>query len=98
AGGAEFHLVESGRWDLTMGFEGVSREFRNVPAGLTTSTGTFFEDGNTADTWLAAHRALLRIPERRFTLDGKAEFPHGEKLRLGFGCELRIGPRRRQSL
>jgi len=86
AAGAEFHLVESGRWDLTMGFEGVSREFRNVPAGLTTSTGTFFEDGNTADTWLAAHRALLRVPERRFTLDGKAEFRTGRNYVSGLGA------------
>ncbi len=65
AGGVEFHVVESGRWDLTLGAEGVSREFVNVPAGVAKSAKPFFADGRSADAWVGAHRSLIRVPERR---------------------------------
>jgi tetratricopeptide (TPR) repeat protein len=86
AGGAELHVVESGRWDLTVGAEGVSREFQNAPAGVAKSATPFFTDGMTADGWVGAHRSLIRIPERRFTLDGKAEVRAGRNYASGLGA------------
>jgi len=86
AGGAELHLVETGRWDLTAGFEAISREFRNLPARLPTAAAPLFSDSRTLDTWLGAHRSLLRVPERRFTLDGLAEVRAGRSYGSGLGA------------
>jgi hypothetical protein len=86
AGGAELHLIEAARWDLTAGLEAISREFRNVPASLRGVAAAFFTDSRTLDTWLGAHRTLLRVPERRFTLDGQAEFRVGRNYGSGLGA------------
>ncbi len=86
AGGAELHLVESGRWDLTSGFEAISREFRDVPVGLPAVAVPFFSDGRTLDAWLGAHRTLLRVPERRLTLDSQAEVRAGRNYGSGLGA------------
>jgi hypothetical protein len=86
AGGAELHLIETARWDLTAGLEAISREFRNVSASLRSVAAPFFTDGRTLDTWLGAHRTLLRVPERRFTLDGQAEFRAGRNYGSGLGA------------
>lgn len=86
SGGAELHVVETGRWDLTAGLEGISREFRNVPAGLSGSAAPFFTDSKTLNAWLGVHRCLVRVPERRFTLDGKAEVRAGRNYAPGLGA------------
>ncbi len=86
AGGAELHLIETARWDLKAGLEVISREFRNVPASLRGVATPFFTDSRTLDTWLGAHRTLLRVPERRFTLDGQAEFRAGRNYGPGLGA------------
>jgi hypothetical protein len=86
AGGAELHLVESARWDLTTGFEAISREFRSVPAGLPEVAVPFFTDSRTLDTWVGAHRTVLRVPERRFTLDSQAEVRAGRNYGSGLGA------------
>ncbi len=86
AGGVELHVVESGRWDLTVGAEGVSREFRNVPAGLAKSATPFVADGRSADAWVGAHRSLIRVPERRFTLDGDTKIRAGRNYASGLGA------------
>jgi hypothetical protein len=86
AGGAELHLIEAARWDLTAGLEAISREFRNVPASLRGVAAPFFTDSRTLDTWLGAHRTLLRLPERRFTLDGQTEFRAGRNYGSGLGA------------
>jgi hypothetical protein len=86
AGGAEIHLVQNGNWSLTTGVEGISRDFQNVLAGVTTNAGAFFTSGKTVDAWLGAHRALLRAPERRFTLDGEAELRAGRNYASGLGA------------
>ena len=86
AGGAELHLIETARWDLTAGLEGISRKFRNVPAGLPVVAVPFFTNGRTLETWVGAHRTLLRVPERRFTLDGQAEVRAGRNYGSGLGA------------
>ncbi len=85
-GGAELHLVETARWDLTAGLEAISREFRNPPASLPTGAAAFFADGRTLETCVGAHRSVLRVPERRFTLDGRAEVRAGRNYGSGLGA------------
>lgn len=85
AGGAELHTVESGWWDWTAGVEVVSREFRNIPAGMPVSATPFFTGSQTLDAHLGVHRWLLRIPERRFTVEGTGE------VRGGRSYDARLG-------
>jgi hypothetical protein len=86
AGGAEAHLVESGRWNLDVGVEGISREFHNVPSNLTKNAAQFFTSSAETDGWLGIHRSLLRVPERRYTLDGSAELRAGRNYSAGLGA------------
>jgi hypothetical protein len=86
AGGAELHLVEGARWDLTVGLDAISRQFQNVPTSLPTAAAPFFTDSSTLDTRLGAHRILFRVPERRFTLDGLAEVRAGRSYGSGLGA------------
>jgi tetratricopeptide (TPR) repeat protein len=81
AGGAELHVVESGHWDWSTGLEGISREFRNAPP----QTLPFFTDSRSLDAWLGVHRWLLRVPERRFTLEGAGEVRGGRNYASGLG-------------
>ena len=86
AGGAELHLVETARWDLTAGFDAISREFRNLPTKLPAAAAALFSDSKTLDARLGAHRSLLRVPERRFTLDGLGEVRAGRSYGSGLGA------------
>lgn len=86
AGGAEIHLVQTGNWSLTTGVEGISRNFQNIPPGISKSSRTFFTGGKTVDAWLGAHRTLLRVPERRFTLDGEAAIRAGRNYAANLGA------------
>jgi tetratricopeptide (TPR) repeat protein len=73
AGGIELHSVASGRWSWSTGMEVASRSFRNLPGITTAAEKAFFTDGDSFAYWLRADRSLLRVPERRFTLDASAE-------------------------
>ena len=86
AGGAEIHLVESGWWDWTLGVEAVSREFRNVPSGLASSALPFFTDSQSLDAWISVRRWLVRVPERRFTLEGTGGIRGGRIYAAGLGA------------
>src|SRR5207245_11620876 len=54
---------------------------------------SFFADSETLDAWLGIHRSLVRMPERRFTLDGQAEVRAGRNYAPGLGRseERRVG-------
>ena len=73
AGGIELHSVANGRWGWSTGMDVASRSFRNLPGMTTTAEKAFFTDGDSFTYWLRADRSLLRVPERRFTLDASAE-------------------------
>lgn len=97
AGGAELHLVEGLRWDLTVGGELASREFRNPSASLTPKDALFFTDGKTADAWLGFHGSVLRVPERRLFVDVSGEARSGRNYASGLGAfasfrgEIKLG-------
>ena len=86
AGGAEIHFVESGWWDWTGGVEAISREFRNLPPGVPPRAAVFFTDSRSVDAWIGVRRWLLRIPERRFTLEGTGEVRGGRTYSAGLGA------------
>ncbi len=85
AGGAELRLIESGSWGLELGGQVAAREFRNVPVGLPGPAASFLVGGKSADTRLSAYRSLLRVPERRFTIDVSGEVSVGRNYAHGLG-------------
>src|SRR5262249_42977773 len=69
--GAELHAIPSGRWGWAETIEYSDRRFRNV-LGLPANASTFVTGGSGVDGRFRVDRALVRLPERRFTLDGTA--------------------------
>src|SRR5262249_41476386 len=86
AGGTEVRLVESGWWEWAAGVEGVSRGFRNVPSGLSASAAPFFTNSRSVDAWIFVRRWLLRVPERRFTVEGTGQIRGGRNYAGGLGA------------
>lgn len=77
AGGVKLHGVENGRWSWTTGLQVVSRSFRNLAPGLPAAAEPFFSNSDSFEAWLDLDRSLVRIPERRFTLNGSGEVHFG---------------------
>jgi tetratricopeptide (TPR) repeat protein len=73
SGGAELQVVESGRWSWSTGVEVANRSFRNLDGHTSASEMAFFTDGNSLAWWARVDRSLLRLPERRLTVDSSAE-------------------------
>ena len=90
AGGIEFHHVESGWWAWTLGVEGISRSFQNTGSSLSSAAAPFFTDSGSLETWTGVQRALVRYPERRFTLDGSAEGRIGRSFASDLGLFERL--------
>jgi hypothetical protein len=73
AGGIELHSVVNARWSWSTAAEVASRSFRNLQGINTAAEKAFFTDAHSFAYWLRADGSLLRVPERRFTLDSSAE-------------------------
>ena len=85
AAGAEFHAVVNGRWSWSAGSEAANRNFRNVSGAGFSVQGPFFNGGNSLVGWVGAQRTLMRVPERRFTLDSSAEARAGREFATELG-------------
>lgn len=85
AGGAEIRDVVNGRWSWTAGAEISNRNFRNLPTVTSSSERVFFTDSTALSGWLGFERSLLRLPERRFTLEVSAEARAGREFARVFG-------------
>jgi tetratricopeptide (TPR) repeat protein len=85
AAGAEFRSVENGRWSWSGGAEVAHRNFRNLSGALSPSERPFFTATTSLAGWLGAARSLVRVPERRFTLDATAELRAGREFASGLG-------------
>src|SRR6266403_1681423 len=83
--GAEFRSVVNGRWSWSGGAEVVRRNFRNLLGPLSSSERPFFTATTSLAGWLGIGRSLLRVPERRFTLDTSAELWAGREFTNGLG-------------
>jgi tetratricopeptide (TPR) repeat protein len=71
AAGAEVRFIESGCWRWTMGVEYSDRLYRTL-VGIPAQAMPFFTGGSSVALLSTVQRSLLRVPERRFTLDGGA--------------------------
>jgi len=69
--GAELRAIPSGRWSWSEAIEFTDRRFRNS-LGFPASASTFLTGGPGVDGRFRVERALVRFPERRFTLNGTA--------------------------
>src|SRR5262249_17740935 len=89
--GIEFRFVQNGNWSWTAGSAVIGRRFQNVTAGLIASAKTFFTNGTSLDSWVGARRSLLRVPERRFKLEGKSEVHFGRGFKEALGPFGKVG-------
>jgi hypothetical protein len=85
AAGAEFRSVVDGNWNWTSGAEIAHRNFQNLPGPLSPPEQPFFTRATSLLAWVGAGRSLLRVPERRFTLDSSAELKAGREFASGLG-------------
>src|SRR5262249_62357998 len=86
AGGVELRSIVSGRWSWSTGAEIATRSFRNLEGHTSPSESPFFTDGESLVYWARVDRSLLRVPERRFTLDSEAEFRIGREFADNVGA------------
>ncbi|MCU1340587.1 MAG: hypothetical protein JWN92_10 [Candidatus Acidoferrum typicum] len=71
AAGAKIQFIEDGLWRWNAGVEYSYRNFRNLVA-IPAQAAFFFTNGSAIALRSGIERSLVRIPERRFTLDGHA--------------------------
>ena len=83
--GAEFRSVVNGRWSWSAGAEAANRNFRNINSTTFFGQQPFFKGGNSLAGWVGAQRNLVRVPERRFTLDCSADARAGREFATGLG-------------
>src|SRR5882762_2297020 len=85
AAGAEVHAIVSGRWSWSAGAEVAHRNFRNLSSISSPAELAFFTDATSIAGWLGVQRTLLRVPERRFTVDSSAEARAGREYAEALG-------------
>ena len=85
AAGADVHSVVNGWWSWSAGAEIANRNFRNLSGITSSAERTFFTDATSIAGWLGVQRTLVRVPERRFTLDSSAEARAGREFADGLG-------------
>lgn len=85
AGGAEVRSVVNGNWAWSAGLQVVHRDFRNLAGHIAPAEQPFFTNSDSLSVWLAADRALLRVPENRFTLDSSVEARAGRSFSDALG-------------
>src|SRR5205807_5588603 len=61
------------------------RNFRNLSGHTSPAERAFFSGATSVAEWLRVVRTLVRVPERRFTLDSLAEAKAGREFRDGLG-------------
>jgi len=83
--GLEIHSIVNGRWNWSAGADIANRNFRNVSAVASPAERTFFTGSTSLAGRLSFERAMLRVPERRFTLDSSAEARAGREFADGLG-------------
>ena len=84
AAGAEMRFIENGRWEWKAGVEYSYREFRNV-FGISAAAAPFFTDGSAIALRSNVQRWLVRLPERRFTLNSSGSGQFGTFFRNPLG-------------
>jgi hypothetical protein len=83
--GTEVRFMVSSRWSWSAGGEIANRNFRNLSAHTSPAERAFFADATSVTGWLGVKRTLVRLPERRFTLDSSADAGAGREFADGLG-------------
>jgi tetratricopeptide repeat protein len=83
--GADLRFVLNGDWSWNAGTSVVGRTFLHAGTETNTTAAAFFTSSTTLKSWLGVTHTLIRVPERRFTVEGKADsqFGRGYKRELG---------------
>jgi len=76
----------NGNWSWNAGAGVIGRKFLNEGTSLTSAACAIFTSSTSMEAWLGVDRTLLRVPERRFKLQGSAES------RFGRGFKDELGP------
>lgn len=76
AAGAEVRFIASGRWQWSAGFEYAYRKTRAL-SGIPAQAAPYFTSGSSLALRSGVQRSLVRFPERRLTLDSRAEGEFG---------------------
>src|SRR5216684_5444114 len=77
--GAELRSAVNGRWSWSAGAEIANRNFRNLSGHTSAAERSFFSASTSLAGSLGVARSLVRVPERRFTLDSEAEVRAGRE-------------------
>jgi tetratricopeptide (TPR) repeat protein len=85
AAGVEAHSVVNGRWSWSAGADVANRNFRNLSGHTSPAERAFFTGATSVAGWLGVERTLVRVPERRFTLDSSAEAKAGREFADALG-------------
>ncbi len=91
AAGAEFREVINGRWSWSAGAEAANRNFRNLDRALSPAERAFFTGGNSLAGWVGVQWTLVRVPERRFTLDSSLKATTGREFSSALGPFATLG-------
>jgi len=83
--GTEVRSIVSSRWSWSAGAEIGNRNFRNLSALTSPAERAFFAGATSVAGWLGVRPTLVRLPERRFTLDSSAEAKAGREFADGLG-------------
>ena len=83
--GAEVDSIVNGRWSWSAGAELANRNFRNLSGHTSPAERAFFTGATSVAAWLGVKRTLVRVPERRFTLDSSAEARAGREFADALG-------------
>jgi tetratricopeptide (TPR) repeat protein len=83
--GAELRSAVNGRWSWSAGAEIANRNFRNLGGHTSPAERPFFSGATSVAGWVVVVRTLVRVPERRFTLDSSAEAKAGREFANALG-------------
>jgi len=75
----------NGRWSWSAGAEIANRNFRNLSGHTSAAERPFFSGATSVAGWVGVVRTLVRVPERRFTLDSSAEAKAGREFADALG-------------
>ena len=85
AAGVDVRSIVNGRWSWSAGAEFSHRNFRNLSGHTLPDERAFFTGATSVAASLGVQRTLLRLPERRFTLDSSVEARAGREFADALG-------------
>ena len=85
AAGLGVRSIVNGSWSWSASAEVANRNFRNLSGHTSPAERAFFTDATSVAGSLGVQRTIVRVPERRFTMDSSAEAKAGREFADGLG-------------